>query len=215
VLKLINAAYVLPPAAEIPDEITIRSKWEKWEFSPQGIRLNLRSKSWEYAWSDVQWLSMIRADEKRLDFLHLCLELPERKLELTYMSHQGGRTPTWRGATAEIVGMMLTLYVAPSRVEVLIPGSRPRRLEEIRKEYEGLKKRLRGATQSYALMGLLFAAALAWLGTTKGWIPASMMAFGYGATFGAMALSMRKRSLVKLAKLETWIDEMSHGDDRT
>ncbi|BBO35382.1 hypothetical protein [Lacipirellula parvula] len=215
VLKLINAAYVLPPAAEVPDEIVIWSGWERWQFSPEGIRLKSRNKNWEYAWADVQWLNMQRADEKRLDFLHLCLELPDRKLKLAYATHQGGRTPTWRGATAEVIGMMLTMYIDPSRVEILIPGTRPRRLEEIRKEHEKLQERLRGSLLAYALIGLVLSAAIVWIGMTKGWVPALIMTLPYGSMVGGVAWSMRKRALAKLAQLKTWIDEMSDGDDRT
>jgi len=215
VMKLINTAYVLPPAAEVPDEIVIWSGWERWQFSPEGIRLKSKSKNWEYAWADVQWLNMQRADEKRLDFQRICLELPDCELKLAYATHQGGRTPTWRGATAEVVSMMLTMYIDPSRVEILIPGTRPRRLEAVRKEYEGLQKRLRGTMRAYALMGFVLCAAIGWFGMTKGWIPAAVIAFPYGSMVGGVAWSARKRALAQRAQLETWIHEMSHGDDRT
>ncbi len=58
-------------------------------------------------WGEVRRVYVTRPDPVRRDFTHLPVLLPGMEIEWKLVTHQGGTTPTWRGATAEEIHEML------------------------------------------------------------------------------------------------------------
>ncbi len=148
-IGLINAHYLLPPPPIVPNPLVLNYHFRRSAtFDDKGIHLVVRGVPKEYLWTDVVEVHIIRMDPVRRDFSRLRLKLPDEVLELWFATHQGGTSPTWRGATAEEINEMLFGRLPEDRLHVSIAG------EQI-KDREYIEKALREAAASRRSIGWL------------------------------------------------------------
>ena len=103
-MERINTHYRLPSPPQLPDDLEIRYGFRRSaRFDAKGIQLQTAGQIGVYLWSDVHCVHITRMDPVRRDFRSLEIALPDREIELKLISHEYGASPSWRGATAEVV----------------------------------------------------------------------------------------------------------------
>ena len=103
---------------------------------------------------DVVDVHITRLDPLRRDFQRLELLLPDQEIELFFVSHQGGTTPTWHGTTSEQIDEALRLHVAEEKITATIRGEPLTKPLHIEKAIERLRERQRGMHRCMLIFGL-------------------------------------------------------------
>ena len=124
--------------------------------------MSVRGRQHEYSWREVQRVRVVRVEALRQDFVKLQVFLPDEELALQYVSHQGGRSQTWRGEQAEVIAEFLQQRVSPDRFDVDIVGECPHRREDAESMLVEASERLRSIHWCLACFAPLTVAAFAW-----------------------------------------------------
>jgi hypothetical protein len=208
VLAALNRHYRLPAAPPLPESLTIRFRLNGTAtFARHGIQVAERGQPADYRWADVQHLHIARGDALRRDFAELNLVLPVREIELRMVTHQGGTSPTWRGATAEEINNFLLAHVPEERVSVDTAGQRPHAQRDVEREAQRLRGNLKQFALGMAVCGLLSFGALVWLAVEGPLIRTLWMIVPF-ALVALVAWAIWRRQVHELRTLELWRDEL-------
>ena len=112
----------------------------------------------------------------RRDFKSLEITLPDRELELKLIDTQYGTSPSWRGATAEIVNEFLARHVPAQRIEADVVGERPARRIDVEKQLTRARENRRDLRRCLSIFGLFFVACLVWMAIADSVFKAAFMA---------------------------------------
>jgi hypothetical protein len=169
VFTVINTHYQLPPAPDLPDRLTIKYGFRgSATVDHRGIQIADRNMPSDYAWHEVRGLQITRMEPKRRDFVSLQIILPDRELELKLVTHQGGTSPTWRGATPEVINEYLMQKVSADRVEVAISGRPLIGREQIERKLNEVKAAVRNLRIMTAVFSPLLVGCLIWMAVADG-----------------------------------------------
>jgi hypothetical protein len=164
VMSVINRHYRLPPPPEVPATLTIKYGFRRSAiFNHDGIHLTIGGRSHVYTWRDLGNIHVTRMDPVRRDFTSLLINLPNQDIELKLVTHEGGASPTWRGATAEEINEYLFHNVPSEKIHTSIAGDLPTNREHLEKELHRLEKLRRDLVLMLAVFTLLMTAVLVWM----------------------------------------------------
>ena len=185
---IINARYELPPPPAVPDSLTIKYGFRRRAtFDRQGVQLTKGKTRRHFNWDEVRWIEFVRMDPLRRDFASLAIGLPDDELELKYVSHQGGTSTTWSGATAEELNELLFRIAPPGLIDVLIAGEPPTRPEQIGRRLAAVKRKTRELKIICVVACVLLPPCLVWLAIGGQVLAAVMMGLAHGAMIGGVA----------------------------
>ena len=177
VISRVNTRYKLPTPPDVAATLTIKYGFRRIAtFDHNGIHVTVRDASHEYLWEDLHEIHIARMDPLRRDFKSLVITLPDHEIELKLFTHQGGTSPTWRGATAEEVNEYLIQFVSPDRIHISIVGQQPTRREHIEKALTEAKKRMKEFSIMFVVFIPLIIGALLWMAIADGVLKAALMA---------------------------------------
>jgi len=218
VLGEINRHYRLPPPPEIPDTLKIKyGIGRSAVFDDKGVHLVVRGAPLTYLWAEVQGVHVTRMDPVRRDFMSLVITLPDQEIELKLVTHQGGTSPTWRGATSEVVNEFLLRHVPPARVDVSVVGEPLQKREHVERRLRKAESSLRFITIVMAVFVPLLVALLVWMaiadGVVKAIVMAGMVALSLGPLFAFVYRSHRKQVGQLRDRLKSLPDTPSTKED--
>ena len=153
VIAMVNTHYKLPPPPDIPAALTIKYAFRcSAAFDRNGIHLMIRDIPHNYLWRDLRDVHIVRMDPLRRDFKSLVITLPDQEIKLKLVTHEGGTSPSWRGATAEELNEYLLQCVPADCIHVSIAGQQLAKREYIERQLEEAKK----STRAFAIMMVVF-----------------------------------------------------------
>ncbi len=205
-VRQINEHYRLPPPPEVPESITIKyGLWRSTTFDGNGIHHTIRSQPREYLWSDVARVRITRLEPLRRDFSMLQIFFPDEELKLQFVSHQGGRSPTWRGPEADVIAEFLQKHLSPARVDVDIAGERPSRREDVEAMLATAKRQTKELNWCLGICIALLLPAFVWMALDRGILPAAIMFAGYGLVIVPVCWSAVGHRRRQVAQLDQWL----------
>lgn len=176
VISMVNTHYKLPPPPSIPGRLAIKYGFRRSAtFDANGIHLIIRDMPHDYLWRDLRDIHITRMDPLRRDFKSLVITLPDQELELKRVTHQGGTSPTWRGATAEELNEFLFQFVPPDCIHISIAGHELAKREHIERKLEETKKRTREFVIMMVVFLPLILGLLVWMAIDDGIWKATVM----------------------------------------
>lgn len=180
VIAKINAHYKLPPPPELEDTLTFKYGFRRQAtFDRSGLQLMVHQRHRAYAWRDVREVHITRMDPLRRDFASVVITLPDEELELKLFTHQGGTSPTWRGATAEEINEFLLQFVHTDRIHISIAGQPLTKLAHIEKQLSKKEQETRQLTTAMVVIVVLVLGLIVWTAFTHG----LLLAAAVGAKF--------------------------------
>jgi hypothetical protein len=210
VLDIINEHYQLPPPPDVPESLTIKYAFRRRAtFDRNGIHLLISGVPHEYLWRDIRQIHIRRMDAKRRDFRELLIVLPDHEIELKLVTHQGGTTPTWRGATSEVMNEMLIHNVASDRIDTTIVGEPIMNREHIERSLQAAQKTLRDFIICMSICGLALIALLIWTAIDDGILPALAMAALFAVFPGSVVIVFYRRLRQQVAALTSQLDGLT------
>jgi hypothetical protein len=208
VLAAINRHYVLKTPPELPESLTIKFRFRRTAtFARHGIQIVERRHSYDYRWADVRHLQIARNDALRRDFAELNLVLPDREIELRMVTHQGGTSPTWRGASAEEINDFLIAHAPADRVSIDVVGERPHSAKDVEREVKRLQSDLKQYAVCMAICLLLTVGAFVPLAIEGPLIRTLVMTVPFGVVL-LVAVVIRRQQVSKIRELELWRSEL-------
>ena len=203
VVGVINAHYRLPPPPEVPERLEIKYGFGREAiFDANGIHLLIKGWPHEYQWSDVLHVHIERTEPLRRDFRSLEIALPDQKIELQLLAHQGCTSPTWRGAAVEVINEMLLKNVREKIVEDSRLDGAPTSRICVEKELERVRKALRGLRQLTWFCVLLLGGGLLWITIGRGILEAVVMGAMCAVYPGSVLVFLLRAERKRLAELE-------------
>jgi hypothetical protein len=176
VISAINGHYQLPAPPDVPATLTIKYGFRRSvTFDHDGIHLMICGRPHEYSWRELRDIHVTRMDPVRRDFKSLLITLPDQDIELTLVTHQGGTSPTWRGATSEEINEFLFQTVAAERIHVSIAGESLTKREHIEKKLQHAEGTKRDLVMMVAIFAPLMIATLVWMAMADGILVALLM----------------------------------------
>lgn len=202
VISMVNTHYKLPPPPSISTTLAIKYGFRRWvTFDSNGIHLIVRDMPHDYRWSDLRDVHFTRMDPLRRDFTSLVITLPDRELELKFVTHQGGRSPTWRGATAEELNEVLFRFVPTDRIHISIAGQRLEKREHIERKLKEKKKRAREYVMMMVFWFPLVLGLLVWKAIDDGILGAIVMGAMFVVFPGSVMFVLYRSDCKETAKL--------------
>jgi len=177
-MELVNAHYLLPPPPKVPDSVEIKYGnffRRSARLDAIGIHVHTRKEDRQYLWGEVARVHITRMDAVRRDFARLEIVLPDREIELALITHEYGTSPTWRGATAEIVNEVLVRHVPADRIDQDIRGERPARRIDVEKLLAKARERRRGPRRCMLMFMPPLVAILIWMAVMDSMLRAAFM----------------------------------------
>ena len=163
-MQRINTYYRLPSPPQLPDVLEIKYGFRRAaQFDASGIYLQEAHGFWEYLWSDVRRVHITRMDPVRRDFKSLEITLPDKEIELKLISHDYGTSPSWQGATAEVVNEFLVRCLTDARIETDVVGERPARRIDVEKQLAKAKEDRLGLRRCLSILGPLIVVFPVWV----------------------------------------------------
>lgn len=210
VISTVNTRYTLPLPPDVPDTLTIKYGFRrKVTFDHKGIHLTVCDRPYEYLWRDLREIHLTRMDPARRDFKSLLITLPNQELELKLVTHQGGTSPTWRGATAEEINEYLVQFVPTDRIHTSIAGQQLTKREHIERKLQEAKKR----TREFAVITLVFlpliVGLLVWMAIDDGILKAIVMGAMFAVFPGSVIFFVYRSHRKQISDL---IDSLKKAD---
>lgn len=197
----INEHYRLPPPPNLPPTLSIRYGFRRTvTLDNYGVQLLVGDTPCECRWRDVRRINIMRMEPARRDFKSLLITLPDQEIELKLVTHQGGTSPTWRGATADEINEFLLKKVSEDRIHVSIEGQLPTTREHIQRELQTAQKKIRDLKIMLVIFLPLIFGSLAWLAIDGGLPKAAVMSIGFVAP-AAMMVHLYRLQTKRLGEL--------------
>lgn len=207
VVSAINAHYTLPPPPDVPEAVTIKYNLRRSvTFDADGIHLRPGRRVREYTWRELRGIHIVRMDALRRDFTSLLIELPDEEIELTLITHQGGTSPTWRGATAEEFNEFLFHSPAADRIHVTIGGNPLSKPTHIRFELEKAEKSRRDLLIMVAIFTPLMIGLFVWMAIEDGPLLAILMSTMTFLVFGPVFWHLWRRQTTAIEDLRDMLN---------
>jgi hypothetical protein len=209
VFAAINTRYRLPPPPEIGDTLTI--KWglrRAATFDRKGVQISKRGVPRMFLWHEVRQIQFTRMDPLRRDFKRLAIVLPDEEIELTLVTHQGGTSPTWRGATPEELSEFLLRHLAPEQVDTVIAGE-PLKREQIERKLKAARKSSRDLVIVLSVFGPLLLGSLVWMAIDSSVVQALVMTVFSAVFLGLLLVFIYRSQRKAIAELETLLKNAS------
>ena len=207
VVSAINAHYKLPPPPDVPETVTIKYGFRRSvTFDTDGIHLRPGGRVREYTWRELRAVHIVRMDPLRRDFASLLIELPDEEIELTLITHQGGTSPTWRGASAEEFNEFLFQSPAADRIHVTIGGNPLSKPTHIRYELEKAEKNRREMVIGACIVVPVMIVALVGLAIEKGLFKAILMSTMSALLLGPMFWYTLRRQTKQIQDLQEMLE---------
>jgi hypothetical protein len=206
VLAALNRHYRLPDPSPLLDALMTKFRlWKIATFGRDGIQIVDGGRPCDYRWADVRHLHIARSDAVRRDFSELNLVLPDREIGMRILTHQGGTSPSWRGASAEEINDFLLAYVPRDRASVDLVGERAPCQRDVEREMTRLRSAMRMGISLCALLAAFMLVGLAIEG------PQIRALFRTVATIGFLfyvALILWRGHVKEMRKLALWRIEL-------
>jgi hypothetical protein len=208
VMARINEHYRLPPAPEVPLQVTIRYGFRRKAFlDSKGIRIECRGQSRDYPWSAVQGVRLWRWDPLRRDFRSVLIILPDQEIKILKNS-AGSSSNSYQfpGTSLEQVNELLYRHLPADKIEVTIIGDLLVKPEHIEREIKEREEAMRPLWVAPIVFGALFATLVVihaiegWAETLK-WIAIISIMYGpfvLGVFLGIVPLRRYLRETAKL-----------------
>ncbi len=214
VFSMINRHYQIPPAPDVPATLTIKYGFRRSAtFDQNGIHLMIRGTPHEYTWREIRDIHVTRMDPIRRDFQSLLIALPDQDIELKLVTHQGGTSPTWRGATAEQINEFLFQTVAAERLHISIAGERLSKREDIEKELQNAEKLKRELDVMVAIASLLIVVCLVWIAIADGIFKAALMASVSAVPVVPIFVFVLRSHTKQIVELKSMLKSVGDGSD--
>ena len=176
VIAMINTHYKLPPPPNISSSLTIKYGFRRWAaFDSNGIRLTVGNWPQDYSWRDLRDVHITRMDPLRRDFKRLVVTLPDQEIELKLFTHQGGTSPTWKGATAEELNEIFFRFAPADRITVSIAGQQLEKRQHIERALAEAEKLARQLLFIIIVFLAFSLGVLIWMAIDHGVVAASAM----------------------------------------
>lgn len=213
VLERINAHYRLPPPPQLPHALRVKYGFRRSAaLDATGVHVLASGEPTEYLWSDVRRVHITRIDPIRRDFKTCEVFLPDREIALKIVSHQGGTSPSWRGATPEMVSEFLSRHVPAERIDVDIQGERPARREDAEKQLKQAREAERALRILFRVFTPVLAALLVWTAVAESVWKAVVMTAMCTVPPGAVFISICRLSRKHTRELEKLVASYDNGD---
>jgi hypothetical protein len=206
VMRAINAHYRLPPPPSIAETLTIRYGLRSALFDTEGIHTSRRGKRDDCPWEKIKHVHLTRMDAVRRDFSNLVIALPDCEIELKLVTHQGGTSPSWRGATAEEINEFLFRHVPADRLTTFIAGETPTTREGIEKQLRTARSSRRHFQIIAVFFAPLLAVTLAWMAVQDGIMKAAAMAVVMAIHPGSVLVFLYRAQGKRIRELEILLD---------
>lgn len=138
----------------------------------------------------IRQVYITRMDPLRRDFQSIRIVFPDQEIEWRMVTHQGGTSPEWRGATAEQVNEFLVHYVVPNRIDVSIAGQPLTKREHIERQLRSAQKKARDFTVVLTIFLPLIVGLLIWMAMSENVFKAALMAGIFASGPGLVMFSM-------------------------
>ncbi|MCU0720432.1 MAG: hypothetical protein MUC83_12060 [Pirellula sp.] len=169
VVAAINKHYQLPAPPCVSATLTIQYGFRhSVTFDRQGVQLMSPGRPRLYTWRELSEIHITRMDPIRRDFKSLLMAFPDQEIELKLITHQGGTSPSWRGATAEEINEFLFQNVPADHISVSIEGEPLTCPKQIAKKLKHFEKMNRDLGICLAIFTPLLVACLIWMAITDG-----------------------------------------------
>jgi Flp pilus assembly protein TadB len=126
---------------------------------------------------------------------------------LTFVTHEGGTTPTWRGASAEAISTYLERYVPAQRIIVDINGECPLERIDLEKQLAKLQESSRALRWCLSIFGTLLVATLVWMAVAESIVKALIMTGVSAIPIVPLAWFVRSDTKKKTKKIEEQLAE--------
>ncbi len=175
-MSIVNRHYKLPPPPSVPATLEIRFGVRRSAmFTQDGVHLTGDKRPRSYRWHDLRGIHIIRMDPLRRDFKRLEVTLPDQTLIFRFVSHQGGTSPTWRGATPEELNEFLFRYAPAECIHVSIADQPLEKPEHIESKLKETTNRTRDLTVMMVVFLPLCLGILVWMAIDDGIVKATAM----------------------------------------
>lgn len=176
-VQRINRHYRLPAPPPLPEELEIKYGFRRRaRLDGKGIELQSPRELRVYLWKEVCRLHVTREDPIRRDFRSLELVLPDRAIELKLISHEYGTSPSWGGASAELINEFFLRHVPADRIEADVVGGRPARRSDVERQIGRAREQIRVFRRCHVIYLTLLVGWSAWAAVTNGILCAVCMA---------------------------------------
>lgn len=214
VIAVVNTHYRLPPPPTIPNSLAIKFGFRRSAtFDRNGIHLVTGRTLHEYDWHDVRDIHIMRMDPLRRDFTSLVIALPDQEIELKLVTHQGGTSPTWRGATSEEVNEFLYQTLTNDRIHVSIAGEPLTKREHIERKL----RKVQETNRQLVLAGGVFTAFLIgfslWMLIADGIVKALLMATIFLIPVGSIYVFMYRSFAKEIGTLRSMLESVSNDNE--
>lgn len=210
-MGVINERYRMPEPPPVAEALHLHYGFRRSaELDWEGIRLHAGSDSRHIGWQEVERLHVARMDPVRRDFTELALTLPAERIELRMVTHQGGTTPSWRGADPEQVNEFLMAHVPADRIMIDIAGERPAHAVDVRIQIERARKRERELRLIWWGYLLSMAACLTWIALDLGILAALFLAGVAGLLAPVFWLFLREQRR-QTEELTSWLADLEQS----
>lgn len=200
----VNAHYRLPPPPVVPDSMEIKYGFRnRVAMDRNGVHITVSGAPRSYLWREVQNVHITRMDPVRRDFSSLEMTLPDQTIQLQLVSHQGGTSPTWRGAAAEEINEYLFQHLAPEQIDATVSGEPFKRRSYIEKRLKLIKSDKRQRDICIAVVGVLLAGTLIYMAIDRGVVGAIVMAAFIALAIGPLYVFQDRSCRKYIAELES------------
>jgi hypothetical protein len=203
VFAAINAHYRLPPPPEIGDALTIKWGFRRAAtFDQKGVQVSKAHVPRMFLWREIRQVQFTRMDPLRRDFKSLVIVLPDEEIELKLVTHQGGTSPSWRGATSEELSEFLLHHLAPEQIDTFIAGEPLKKRGQIERRLKIARRASRDLTISMAVLVPVLVGVLIGMAIDSSVVQAIVMAAFSGLTIGPVAGFIYRLQRKQIAELE-------------
>jgi hypothetical protein len=205
-IEVINARYRLPDPPELPEALTVKYGLRRSvRLDRNGVHVLAGDEPREYLWNDVKRVRITRMDPLRRDFHQLVIELPHEEFTWRMVTHQGGTTATWSGATSEELNEFLHKFMPAERIDVDICGERPKRRVDTEKQLQEARKQYRACFTVFWGFVSLALVVLLCMALAGGLLKGVVMGVIFVIYAGLLFVFMRRDSRKRCIKLEGWL----------
>lgn len=205
VYAAINEHFELPAPPELPDSAVINYGLfhrNSVTLCSEGLKVRHGVDEFEYEWSDVRDVHMLREEPLRRDFSSLLVTLPDREIELKVVRTQHTSHDNWSGATREVVAAYLVRHAPAQTVHIDVAGEPITSRAFLKNQLNDFEKRFRGLRVMWFVFGPILAGLFLWFVFDVGLLPTLFM-FSFPFLFyGPIFYLLYRKSAASKRELE-------------
>jgi hypothetical protein len=203
VISVINSHYQLPPPPIVPDTLILKYGFHRSViFDNKGVHVLVAGTPYEFLWNEIEAIHITRMDPMRRDFHSLEIILPGLIIDFKHVTHQFGTSPTWHGASAELINECLFQNAPNERIQIEIAGERLTKRESIEQQLNTSMKNTRGLVVNFAVMASIFVGLLIWMAIEHGVLRALSMAAMFAIYPGSVVVFVYRSNCKHINELK-------------